>query len=358
MNVWKMCVTPYITTNKEGKVVAVPCGHCLQCLKDFQTGWTFRLTQECKRTIMPLFVTLTYNDEHLPVDYNEDGVLQSVLKKSDFQNFMKRFRRYNPKLSKDCRYFAVGEYGAKKNRCHFHLVLILPALRWDDYKKRRILLHYMLKRCEHAWSLAGQQIGFVKVEHCQEKQIRYVTKYMNKIDKRPHIVKPFRLMSKSIGLNFLTDQMVDYYLSTFDRTILNGRARINMPKYYKQKLDEFSHRHWMLKRAGLTYSQLLPEPQYKGDSLRDVVRRAQKDFCDNFADYYRQCVAHISHLSRRYGYQMYEPNRNEVYGFVVSSNHALQDAIRISNETIDACCIKNGLLIEGAITRPECEFSS
>lgn len=351
-----MCVTPYITTDRHGAVVAVPCGKCIQCLRDFQNQWSFRLSQECKRSVLPLFITLTYNDAHLPIGEDEKGRIHSVLVKKDLQNFIKRFRRYNPQLSKSCRYFAIGEYGSKKNRCHYHLVLILPELRWTDFRRKSLLLHYLKKRVDHAWTLDHQQIGYTKVKPCEDGQITYITKYMNKLDKRPHLVKPFRLMSKSIGLNFLTDAMVNYYLSTFDRTVSNGNCKINIPKYYRQKLDEYSHKHWMLKRAGLTYSDLLPKPQHYQDSLRGIVAEIQRDFCDNFDSYYRRCVAHIAHMSCVHGYQFYEPNRNEVYQFVVDTNKVLQDAIRISNEKLDSVCIKNSLIGYHEITPEQIEY--
>ena len=352
-----MCVTPYITTNKHGEVVAVPCGKCIQRLKDFQNQWSFRLTQECKRTVLPLFITLTYNDEHLPLGEDSKGRLHSVLDKKDLQNFIKRFRRYNPKLAKGCRYFAIGEYGSKKNRCHYHIALVLPELRWNDFKRKSLLMHYLKKRIDHAWTLDHKQLGFTKVKACEIEQITYITKYMNKLDRRPHLVPPFRIMSKSIGLNFLSDAMVNYYLSTFDRTVVNNGVRLNIPKYYRQKLDEYSHRNWMLKRAGLTYSELLPKPEYYKDSLRCKVAEIQRYFCDNFDKYYRDCVAHIAFMSRNYGYQAYEPNRNEVYQFVVDTNKTLQDAIRISNEKLDSVCIKNELLEFREITYEAMEYT-
>lgn len=57
------------------------------------------------------FVTLTYNDENLPAD----GV-----SKTEIQLFMKRLRS---RVSKKIRYFAVGEYGERFKRPHYHLVL-------------------------------------------------------------------------------------------------------------------------------------------------------------------------------------------------------------------------------------------
>ncbi len=59
------------------------------------------------------FITLTYDNEHLP----EDG----SLKKRHFQLFMKRLRKYFP--NSKIRYFHCGEYGAKLARPHYHAIL-------------------------------------------------------------------------------------------------------------------------------------------------------------------------------------------------------------------------------------------
>ena len=69
------------------------------------------------------FITLTYDDEHLP----ELG----SLKFSDFQKFIRRFRK---KLAREdmkahgvvyrrLRFYHCGEYGDKEGRPHFHAIL-------------------------------------------------------------------------------------------------------------------------------------------------------------------------------------------------------------------------------------------
>lgn len=83
-----MCVSPTVLINRynhdrhcytgdgmayvvhgNGRVsLSVPCGHCWQCLQAKTDSWVFRCTAEyeaCNKNA--LFVTLTYDDEHLPL---------------------------------------------------------------------------------------------------------------------------------------------------------------------------------------------------------------------------------------------------------------------------------------------------
>lgn len=57
------------------------------------------------------FLTLTYDDDHLPA--------HGSLRKKDVQDFLKRERYHNGPL----RYYGVGEYGSRTWRPHYHLAL-------------------------------------------------------------------------------------------------------------------------------------------------------------------------------------------------------------------------------------------
>lgn len=105
-------------------------------------------------------VTLTYNPRHLPAD--------GSLIPSDVSSFLKRFRRRYERavacdrrcasLSSRLRVFAVGEYGGRFGRPHYHL-LVFGA----DHRSR--VAGLSLKRlCELAWRKAGSgSMGFVDV---------------------------------------------------------------------------------------------------------------------------------------------------------------------------------------------------
>ena len=328
-----MCVNPYIATRADGSPVPVPCGHCLDCRKQYQNEWTFRLTQEAKRSVCPCFVTLTFNDEHLPLAPDEEtGEMLSYVSKRDVQLFMKRLRKNGGALLKDCRYYAVGEYGSRFNRCHYHLVIISPAIATASQLKPIV---------DKSWCDAkGESLGFTRVTYASHKQFQYVTKYMNKLDERFHLVPPFRLMSRSIGLNFLSQKMVDYYLSTFDRFCRNGKCSMGLPRYYKKKLDEASQAVYGLKKAGLVYSDLLEDIKPVEGTKYFYLR----DFTENYEQYF---MLGIHDLARHYcdAARMTENQLRQVAWYAyVSAHKQLQDIILNDTRLLNDCKIRNKLL--------------
>lgn len=325
-----MCVSPYIAETKDGRKVPVPCGKCIECRRDYQNEWTFRLSQEIKRCKIPVFITLTYNDEHLPLgDVGDEP--QSVLVKSDLQKFFKRMRKNGGELVKDSRYFAIGEYGSKHNRAHYHIVWMSPNVRQVSE------IDKLVDKC---WrDNNGDSIGFSYSKFCTDKQVHYVSKYMNKLDDRPHLVKPFRLYSRSIGLNYLTQQVINYYLTSFDRTCLNGKCRISLPRYYRRKLDALSEQNYFLKKAGLKYTDLLEEVRVSPDSQYYYF----KYFTEHYEEIERNVQKDIAHRSRLYGYQYYQPTRQEVWKVFADGNELLRKLLIESDRKIKQCQIKNRL---------------
>lgn len=99
-------------TNKQGyEKVVVPCGKCVGCRLDYAKDWALRCVHEASMYEDNCFITLTYDEKHVPAE----------LDVSIFQNFMKRLRRrYN---DVKIRYFHAGEYGGSYGRPHHHAIL-------------------------------------------------------------------------------------------------------------------------------------------------------------------------------------------------------------------------------------------
>ena len=94
--------------------ISVPCGKCVWCAVQKRSDWALRLHYESKKHIGSKFVTLTYADPHLVW---ANGVPQ--LDKKHVQLFCKRVR----KAGQAFRYYAVGEYGSKTFRPHYHIIM-------------------------------------------------------------------------------------------------------------------------------------------------------------------------------------------------------------------------------------------
>lgn len=327
-----MCVNPYIAKRKDGTPVVVPCGHCLDCRKQYQTEWIFRLSQEAKRSVCPCFITLTYNNDHLPTMVDEiTGEIKSVVSKRDWQLFAKRLRKIGGVHLEGMRYFAIGEYGSKYNRSHMHAIIIAPGItsasQLDKYVKK-------------AWT-----DGFSRTQFATYNQFHYVCKYLNKIDEREHLVPPFRLYSRSIGLNFLTQKMVDYYLSTFDHTCISGTARIGLPRYYKRKLDELSYNVIGFKEAGLNYSAMLEDVK----PVEGTKYYYLDYFTKHFGEIYEQACVHLLSVDPENSLNVFEtlcvrPTRQQVWRHYVNTTKAVRDMILEDSRLLSECKIRNKLI--------------
>lgn len=201
-----------------------PCGHCVNCMARSRQEWVFRLRMEYKECNFGLFVTLTYDDEKLPLD----GV-----SKRDIQLFLKRLRKnFNSQV---LRYFIVSEYGDHTHRAHYHGLLFFKCERTND----------IYDIIEQSW-----QNGFVQFGEIEEGSIVYCTKYCLKKNDVPKGCNPnFRLLSKmhgGLGIQHALE-LSDYYTARLDKPqgVSSQEQTAPMPRYYRTKL----------------LSRLLPEDQ-------------------------------------------------------------------------------------------------
>lgn len=191
----------------------VPCGKCLGCKIAHSREWTVRLMHEMSSWDCYCFLTLTYDEEHVPFS----------LSKRELQLFWKRLRKaIHPRKLK---YFSCGEYGDTYGRPHYHAIVY--GVDWNDEK--------IILKC---WNK-----GFIKIGGVTRKSIGYVTDYcLKKYDKRRNkdeyerfgLETPFQLASQGFGLKFAVanrQQLSDDLGCTY-----NGR-RVGLPKYYVRKLD-------------------------------------------------------------------------------------------------------------------------
>lgn len=196
--------------------MAVPCGKCAVCIKNRVDNWKIRLTEESKNSIANSFLTLTYDDEYLPL---------SGVDKGDLQRFIKRLRH-----DYSFKYFAISEYGPNTYRAHYHLILFgidtYSILR--NGKKTDVA-----KKIEEVWRL-----GNISLENINQNRIKYVAEYHIMKNFNPRKSNPnFCLMSKGIGKNYIEiNKKIHQNENTIYYRVKN--SKMALPRYYKEKLYE------------------------------------------------------------------------------------------------------------------------
>lgn len=314
-----MCVHPYIK-KIDGNLNLLPCGKCVECLKSYSRDWDFRLKQELKIRKC-WYITLTYNDEYLP-EYTELGVRHSAVIKSEVQNFMKRLRKllHHPEI----KYFAVGEYGGKRNRAHYHILLFTNFFH---------NVHQAYVSVLQSWSPRG--FVYVKLAD-SNRHFHYLTKYVNKLDKRHHSSPPFKLMSKSLGLSFLSPNMREYFLTTFSRKVYNSNGHlISLPRYYVKKLNE------RFDKFGLNwsqYGQLLNSKSLMNVGTPECARFYHVYFIQNYEEI-ESCFID-SELKSNHITKFLTPSPNIVFDWYLHQNKATKDQLLWSSEILDNVALK------------------
>lgn len=216
----------------------IPCGHCIECYLNYSMTWANRCMMELTDydPCECWFLTLTYDEEHIPKD--------GSLNKDDLQKFWKRLRQY---IVRKCgevsrlRYFACGEYGSKTFRCHHHAIVYgLPYIdlqSWVPSKSGFPL--FRSETLEEIW-----QNGIVTVSPVSWNTCAYTARYVLKkadksIDqnmyKELNVLPEYVTMSRrpGIGRSYYDLHKEDIY--RFDEIILKtdeGGKIVKPPKYF------------------------------------------------------------------------------------------------------------------------------
>ena len=206
----------------------VPCRKCLACRKQIANEWSIRLVHESRQHDQNCFITLTFNDKHLPL-------CRSLCKRT-LQLFIKRLRK---KLGETkIKYYAVGEYGKKHSREHYHLIIFgwsppLEDLYYVFSKQGR--KYYSSRSISALWTRGFNTVGTVTSSSC-----RYAAGYVQKklYGERASIVyagrlQPFALQSTGLGARYAYEnrEKIKACLS-----VNEGNKNIGLPRYYVRVL--------------------------------------------------------------------------------------------------------------------------
>ena len=215
--------------------IQVECGRCMACRMSRAKDWAVRCVMESKLHDKNSFVTLTYDNEHLPTG--------NTLVKRDLQLFMKRLRK---KFGAGIRFFACGEYGTKYQRPHYHLLLFgfdFPdKTPWKSSKGAKFghnfdNVVYRSASLEGLWTFGFSTVGSVSYESCS-----YVSRYIlkkqrgekdeNSVYRKQNILPEFTLMSRKPGIarSFYDLYGADLYEKDFVQ--ISEKVRACLPRYF------------------------------------------------------------------------------------------------------------------------------
>lgn len=233
------CLRPFrveVTRNSVTVPMYIGCGRCVLCMQANKNQWVFRLEQTAKHSKFNYFVTLTYDDEHLP-EIGDNGSYNITC-------FLKRVRK-KTQLPENFKYYFCTELGEKYGRLHHHAILFNTGCSF-------LKIREIIKR---DWPY-----GFIDVKEVNSNRIKYVTKYCVQMEFRKKVFKwhgyelnsdgvpeyvvkkekPVnyfvRRVSHGMGIEFLTPSMVEYLRRRGDGTFYDNGYLKQLPRYYLEKV--------------------------------------------------------------------------------------------------------------------------
>lgn len=242
------------------KRVFVPCGKCIQCLMKRSKSWECRATMENLMSKESCCLTLTYDDDHLPVmpeefiTVNDKSIrvpdyMRGMIFYKDIQDFVKRLRKHF-NFKKEIRYICGCEYGSNGTlRPHFHLILFgftpndISTKTARRSSKGTIL--YKSPMLNRLWNKGFCDVGKVTVQTC-----RYISQYCCKsqlkcrktlnplvksiLEYKKKYYKECIHSSQGLGLKYFMKGYLSFVNEGF---IKLGRYAYSIPQYFIKKLE-------------------------------------------------------------------------------------------------------------------------
>lgn len=239
--------TPYITcgnyyyvATKDLKKELIPCGQCRGCRVNKAAEWAMRICLESfdHDEDSNHFITLTYNDENLPI--GELGL--PTLRPKDVTDFLKRLRA---RTGQKIRYYYSGEYGDESGRPHYHMIVF--GLHLDDLKLHNLYpTPYPLYTSEliyDLWKFGDHKIGALTFDTA-EYTAGYVCKKLTGagagVYEQLGTVPEFSRMSRRPGIaaRYFSDEIARFVENPEKPIYLKDGKRIVLPKFFRDKMKD------------------------------------------------------------------------------------------------------------------------
>lgn len=213
------------------------CGQCLPCRINRSRQWKWRQIFESFDHEENCFVTLTYADDYRPPDGH--------LVPNDLRLWLMRLRK--ALAPTPLRYFAVGEYGERTLRPHYHLSLFgMSGTSLHQFRGSTVLGETVI---QETWDR-----GLTYTTEFTSATAGYVTGYIakkltdRKTGRIDHLVPEFARMSLKPGLGansmltaakaLMTEHGQHFMENNGDipRDLRLGKQKIPLPRHLIQKL--------------------------------------------------------------------------------------------------------------------------
>lgn len=313
--VWQNCYSDFVSPYAERVVMksqVLPCQNCIYCRLKYARQWADRCMLELGYHDESWFVTLTYDEDHVPVSENnipdpETGELltnsQLTLRKEHLQLFMKRLRYYYEEsgATNKLRFFACGEYGGKTHRPHYHLIIYGLHLPRDDLTPvRNVNSQYILYSSDFikkAWPFGFNAVGAVTWDTCCYTA-RYILKKQKGLGADVYdflgIEPEFTLMSRMPGI------AAQYYIDHKDEIYEYDKIWMKLEtKGYSCKPPRIFDRYFDIEEPEKMQKIKESRKALAEAQVRDVIERTKKSYEEYLADCERDHSSRIKGLQRR-----------------------------------------------------------
>lgn len=208
--------------DRYGEILTLPCGSCNSCIQEKRKEWALRCELESYYHKDNCFITLTYDNSHVP----------DKLNKNDFQDFIKKLRNKGIKF----RYFGCGEYGSNTLRPHYHIILFgyMPSDLKVYSKSKSGFTLFTSKTIDAIW-----EKGYAYIQEFTIETAAYTAGYVNK--KLDDVKSGFILMSKKpgIGEQYILDHLNEIFTNT--HIVTKGSNKSKVPRYAKKLADKVGY---------------------------------------------------------------------------------------------------------------------
>lgn len=213
-----------------------PCGKCQICRIYKSVDLVKRLKLEHSKRPFAVFVTLTYDDIHLPVFHHSK---KAELYKPDLKKFLENLKKNIPK----CVAFGVGEYGgtlfgsdkaSREIHPHYHICIFSDDPKFYDYIR---------EKCNKYWSMGHAHVLMLS-QHLMSYIAGYTVKKLTSEKDMQKVmnlkIRPeFAYYPRNPSLGDISDELVESieYYGWIEKLLIDGKET-RCPKSLLLKVEK------------------------------------------------------------------------------------------------------------------------